>query len=211
MWITTCIHASFIPLFRYFYGRNFIASQFQLQHLWKIVFFFFVNFRKRKFAKLKTYPPLFVCSLHQMRLAFARDSHQAEVYAISANCRMHIHKNPRTDPRRRSCSLLSSYLFNIVKKTTSIFLKLFHSPPSFQFRKLYQSLCIPSLNSLVSRYRSLWHRWKLLKKICVIINEMIIFKLYILVIYVYVINYCKWNDRILDKIIDVCYFIYIRE
>lgn len=121
-------------------------------------FFFFVNFRKRKFAKLKTYPPLFVCSLHQMRLAFARDSHQAEVYAISANCRMHIHKNPRTDPRRRSCSLLSSYLFNIVKKTTSIFLKLFHSPPSFQFRKLYQSLCIPSLNSLVSRYRSLWHR-----------------------------------------------------
>lgn len=94
----------------------------------------FVNFRKHKFAnKLKTYPRLFVCSLHQMRLAFARDSHQAEVYAISANCRMHIHKSPRTDPRRRSCSLLSSYLFNIVKKTTSISLKLFHSRRVFNF------------------------------------------------------------------------------
>lgn len=104
--------------------------------------FFFVLVRKRELAELKTYPRLFVCSLHQRRLAFARNSHQAEVYAFSANCRMHIHKSPRTDPRRRSCSLLSSYLFNIVK-TESIFLKLFYSRRVFEIENFTKVFAFP--------------------------------------------------------------------
>ena len=116
----------------------------------------------------ETYPRFFFCSRCQKWLAIARNSLQVEANVSLASCRMHIHRSPRRDPRMRSCSLVSSWLFYTIVKEN---VPLLFSPSYFLFWiKLYRIFYTPQLNTRnVHRllHRSPLHRWKLSKRICI--------------------------------------------